>query len=43
MVDAGIQAREIASHDIQLDLVEGSGTGCGAKVDFSASRLHAVW
>jgi hypothetical protein len=38
VVDAGIQAREIGSHDIQLDLVEGSSTGCGAKVDFSAWR-----
>jgi hypothetical protein len=29
-------AREVASHDVQLDLVQGSGAGCGAKVDFSA-------
>ena len=35
VIHAGIQAREIASHDIQFDLVESSGAGCGAKVDFS--------
>jgi len=37
VIHAGIQAaREIASHDVQLDLIEGSGAGCSAKVDFSA-------
>src|SRR5580704_9830036 len=35
VMHAGIQAREIASHDIQLDLIEGSSAGCSAKVDFS--------
>src|ERR1700691_3606932 len=35
VIHAGIQAREIASHDVQLDLVESAGAGCGTKVDFS--------
>src|SRR5439155_20283390 len=35
VIHAGIQAREISSHDMQFDLVESSGTSCGAKVDFS--------
>ena len=39
VIHAGVQARETASHDIQLDLVEGSGAGCGAKIDFSAWRF----
>ena len=38
MIHAGIQALETAGHNVQLDLVESSGTGCGAKVDFSAWR-----
>src|SRR5271169_770927 len=36
VIHACIQAREIVSHDVQLDLVEGPGAGCGAKTDFSA-------
>ena len=36
MIHAGIQAREIARHDVQFDLVESAGASCGAKVDFSA-------
>src|SRR5438045_2245782 len=35
VIHAGIQVREIASHDIQFDFVESSGAGRGAKVDFS--------
>ncbi len=35
MIHAGIQVREIASHDIQFNLVESPGASCGAKVDFS--------
>ena len=36
---ARIQAREVASHDVQFDLVECSGAGCGAKVDFSGGMF----
>ena len=39
MIYARIQAREVASHDVQFDLVEGSGAGCGAKVDYSPRML----
>jgi len=35
VIYARVQAREVASHDIQFDLVESSGAGCGAKVDYS--------
>ena len=36
MIHASIQSREIASHDVQFNLVESSGAGGGAKVEFSA-------
>jgi uncharacterized protein (UPF0179 family) len=36
VIHPGIQAREISSHDVQLDLVESSGASGGAKVEFSA-------
>src|SRR5450755_4576709 len=39
MIDARIQARQVASHDVQLNLVESSGAGCGAKVDYSPRML----
>src|SRR5262244_3532994 len=35
VIHAGIQAREITTHDVQFDLVESSSASCGAKVDFS--------
>src|SRR5260370_23341282 len=35
VIHAGIQTPEIATHDIQFDFVESSGTSCGTKVDFS--------
>src|SRR5215472_5154066 len=36
VIHAGLQAREIAGHNVEFDLVECSGAGCGTKVDFSA-------
>src|SRR5215471_7314274 len=42
VIHAGIQVREIASHDIQFDLVERSGASCGTKVDFS-TRICALF
>jgi len=35
MIYAGVQTLEIASYDVQFDLVESSSTSCGAKVGFS--------
>jgi hypothetical protein len=34
MIYAGVQTLEIATYDVQFDLVESSSTSCGAKVDF---------
>ena len=34
MIHARIQAREIATHDVQFDLIKSPGASCGAKVDF---------
>src|SRR5882672_12790509 len=36
VIHTGTQTREIATHDVQFDLVESSGAGCSAKVDLSA-------
>src|SRR5438270_12532064 len=35
VIHARIQARQITTHQVQFDLVESSGAGCGAKVDLS--------
>ena len=39
VIDARIQASQVASHHVELNLVKSSGAGCGAKVGYSPRML----